>query len=88
MWILLESGGTDEEKWEKDDAGTDEPNIEVELKVGLSVFRPGKANVCEEPGDAVVDHVRLQRQCNDAIPKAPERVAVDGAFPLCRRTSH
>ena len=76
----------DEEERKQDDSGSDETNVEVELQVGLFVLGPGQGDVGEEPGDALVDHVGLQGQGQDAVPEAPEAVTVHWAL-LGWRTS-
>ena len=67
----------DEEEGQEDDAGAHQADIEVELEVGLLVLGPGERDVGQEPRDALVDHVGLEPQGQEAVPEAPQAVTVD-----------
>ncbi len=47
----------DEVEGQKDDAGTDEADEDVEFEVGLLPVRPWQRQVYQEPGYALVDNV-------------------------------
>ena len=67
----------DEEEGQEDDPGAHQAHVEVELEVGLLVLGPGKRDVGKEPCDALVDHVGLEAESEQAVPEAPEAVTVN-----------
>ena len=67
----------DEEEGQEDDPGAHQAHVEVELEVGLLVLGPGKRDVGKEPCDALVDHVGLEAEGEQAVPEAPEAVTVN-----------
>ena len=70
----------EEEEGQEADPGPHQTDVEVELQVGLLVLRPGQGDVGEEPRDALVDHVGLQGEGEEAVPEAPQAVAVHRAL--------
>ena len=78
----------DEEEWQEHDSGAHQADVEVELEVGLLVLGPGEGNVGQEPRDALVDDVGLQPEGEQAIPEAPQAVAVDWTLLGRRRGPH
>ena len=77
-----------EEEGQEDDASAHQADIEVELEVWLLVLGPGERDVGQEPGDALVDHVGLKPQGQQAVPEAPQAVAVDWTLLGGRRGPH
>ena len=78
----------DEEEGQEHYASAHQAHVEVELEVGLLVLGPGQRDVGQEPRDALVDHVGLEAEGEEAIPEAPEAVTVNWTLLGRRRGPH
>ena len=78
----------DEEEGQEHDAGAHQADVEIELEVRLLVLGPGQSDVGQEPRDALVDHVGLEPEGEEAVPEAPQAVAVDWTLLGRRRGPH
>ena len=70
----------DEEEGEEHHARAHQAHVEVELEVGLLVLGPGEGDVGEEARDALVHHIRLEAEGEEAVPEAPQAVTVHRAL--------